>query len=46
MGLTYVAQICLNGMGLVWYKDKEWNWRMALYALEELKARRDKRKKY
>lgn len=30
------------GSGLVWYKGVGWDWRMARYALEDLKARRDK----
>jgi len=30
------------GSGLVCYKGVGWDWRMAKYALEELKARRDK----
>jgi len=34
------------GRGLVWYKGKEWNWTMAVHALEELKTRGDERKKY
>lgn len=29
------------GSGLVWYKGVGWDWRMARYALEDLKARRD-----
>lgn len=29
------------GSGLVWYKSVGWDWRMARYALEELKAKRE-----
>ena len=29
------------GSGLVFYKGEGWDWRMAKYALEDLKARRD-----
>ena len=29
------------GSGLVWYKGKGWDWRMARYALEELKVKRN-----
>jgi len=29
------------GSGLVFYKGEGWDWRMARYALEDLKARRD-----
>ena len=32
------------GSGLVWYKGVAWDWRMAIYALEGLKARRDEYK--
>jgi len=33
------------GSGLVWYKGEGWDWRMAKNALEDLKARREERKK-
>lgn len=29
------------GSGLVFYKGEGWDWRMAAYALEDLKARRE-----
>jgi hypothetical protein len=29
------------GSGLVFYKGEGWDWRMARYALEDLRARRD-----
>ena len=29
------------GSGLVFYKGEGWDWRMARYALEDLKARRE-----
>jgi len=32
------------GSGLVFYKGKGWDWRMAQYAFEDLKTRRDKEK--
>ena len=34
------------GSGLVWYKGVGWDWRMARYALEELKAWRDEKERY
>ncbi|MFH1934308.1 MAG: hypothetical protein ABIN18_22390 [Pseudomonadota bacterium] len=31
------------GSGLVYYKGEGWDWRMARYALEDLKARKEAR---
>jgi len=31
------------GSGLVFYKSEAWDWRMAFYALEDLKARREEK---
>lgn len=36
-----IEKCTLMGSGLVWYKGVGWDWRMARYALEELKARRE-----
>jgi hypothetical protein len=33
------------GSGLVFYKGEGWDWRMARYALEDLKARREEEKR-
>ena len=33
------------GSGLVFYKGEGWDWRMARYALEDLKTRREEEKK-
>jgi len=33
------------GSGLVFYKGEGWDWRMARYGLEDLKARREEEKK-
>jgi len=33
------------GSGLVYYKGEGWDWRMARYALEDLKARREEEKR-
>jgi hypothetical protein len=33
------------GSGLVFYKGEGWDWRMALYALEDLKARMEEEKR-
>ena len=32
------------GSGLVWYKGEGWDWRMAKYALEDLKTLREGKK--
>ena len=29
------------GSGLVWYKGVGWDWRMAIYVLDDLKTNRD-----
>ncbi len=36
-----ISKYAATGSGLVFYKGEGWNWRMARYALEDLKARRD-----
>jgi hypothetical protein len=33
------------GSGLVFYKCEGWDWRMAMYALEDLKARKEEEKR-
>jgi len=39
-----IAKYASMWSGLVWYKGEGWDWRMARYALEDLKARRDEYK--
>lgn len=36
-----IAKYASTGSGLVWYKGVGWDWRMAMYALEHLKAKSD-----
>lgn len=36
-----ISEYAAMGSGRVFYKGEGWDWRMARYALEDLKARRD-----
>lgn len=36
-----INEYAAMGSGLVFYKGEGWDWRMARYALEDLKARRE-----
>jgi hypothetical protein len=36
-----ISEYASMGSGLVFYKGEGWDWRMARYALEDLKARKE-----
>lgn len=38
-----IKEYAAMGSGLVFYKGEGWDWRMARYALEDLKAREEAR---
>lgn len=38
-----IEEYAAMGSGIVFYKGEGWDWRMARYALEDLKARRRER---